>query len=412
MVGAVLIVLCLSSGPFVALSRWVARRPLALETWPYVYTFWIAALVGFGLFVVDVVVPTLRTSPVGQRLLLGSLAGPVGLAGWTLSSVLWTDSPTRTPQQALLMALVMATAIWFGLGLTFREQALSLFIGLHALTVVSVSAALVLDSARATNGAWIGVFNNPNSLSPVAGLGVVAAIGVLTLIDRPWKRAVVGLAATVDLLAVWKASSVTGWLAVGGAGVAMGLVFVGRGLAARRIPAIGIRLAAATLAAVSVVTIPWSFRLIAGRVGKDGSLTGRTDIWDYVFDVVADRWVTGFGFQSFWDDEANRRALSARRSVTWMPDAAHSSFMETLLFLGVVGLGLILIVVLLSFAGAWWSALGSSSWSMAWWVGVATFALLENLMESMIAYHSIFWVLLVAPGLAVARAAVSSPPRR
>jgi len=412
MVGAVLIVLCLSSGPFVALSRWVARRPLALETWPYVYTFWVAALVGFGLFVVDVVVPVFRASLVGQRLLLGSLAGPVALAGWTLSSILWTDSPTRTPQQALLMALVMATAIWFGLGLTFREQALSLFIGLHALTVVSVSAALVLDSARfASNGAWIGVFNNPNSLSPVAGLGVVAAIGVVPLIDRPWMRAAVGLGAAVDLLAVWKASSVTGWLAVGGAGSAVGLVFLGRGLA-RRVPVIGIRVVAAALAAVLVLTIPWSFRLIAGRVGKDGSLTGRTDIWDYVFDVVADRWATGFGFQSFWDDEANRRALSARRSVTWIPDAAHSSFMETLLFLGVVGLGLILIVVVVSFAGAWWAALGSSSWPMAWWVGVATFALLENLMESMIAYHSIFWVLLVAPGLAVVRAAVSSPPRR
>lgn len=411
-VAAVLIVMCLSSGPFAALSRWAARIPLALETWPYVLTFWSAAIFGFGLFVIDIVGPARVPSSARPRLPLVYLAAPAALATWTLMSALWTDSPLRTPQQALLMALVLATAIWFGFGLSFREQAVSLFIGLHALTLVSVGAALALESGRfAVDGSWVGVFNNPNSLSPVAGLGILVAIGIWPLVSPPWLRSAVGLCAGADVVAVWKSSSATGALALAGGGLALALVFLGRYFATPNV----VRVVGSVLAAATVITIPWSFRLVAGRVGKDGSLTGRIEIWDFVFDSVKGRWATGFGFQSFWDDEQNRRELSERRSATWLPDAAHSSFMETLLFLGAIGLTLILIVVALSVGRTWWAALDSPSWSMAWWAAVATFALLENVTESMIAYHSIFWVLLVAAGFAAVRASahpLRGVPRR
>jgi hypothetical protein len=46
---------------------------------------------------------------------------------------------------------------------------------------------------------------------------------------------------------------------------------------------------------------------------------------------------------------------------------------------------------------------------MAWWAAVGMFAFIENVTESMIAYHSIFWVLLVAPGLAATRYAEIAP---
>jgi len=288
----------------------------------------------------------------------------------------------------------------------------SMFIGLHALTLASIVAAPALDSARfAADDSWVGVFNNPNSLSPVAGLGILAAIGIWPIVGSPRLRVVVALCAGADALAVWKSSSGTGWLALAGGCLALALVFLGRSGAAPHV----VRVFGTALAVLAVVTIPWSFRLVAGRVGKDGSLTGRIEIWDYVFESVERRWVTGFGFQSFWDDEQNRIELSRRRSVTWVPDASHSSFMETLLFLGATGLTLILLLVALSVARTWWSALGSTSWAMTWWVAVATFALVENITESMIAYHSIFWVLLVAAGFAAVRASViersSSLPR-
>ena len=65
-------------------------------------------------------------------MLLVAIAAPLALALWALMSAFWTKSPGLTPSQAVLMTLVVLTAVWFGDALTFRQQVMSLFIGLQA----------------------------------------------------------------------------------------------------------------------------------------------------------------------------------------------------------------------------------------------------------------------------------------
>jgi len=368
------------------------------------YTYWVAAALGLGLFVAEVLVPLSSKPQRRADPLVVQMAAPVALALWALGSALWTDSPARTPQQALLMAFVVVTAIWFGYALTFHQQVLSLFVGLHVMTFASLALAARLPAARFDDGSWMGVFNNPNTMNPVAGLGVVAAIGLVVVSDRSWVRVAVGVCVLADVAALWTASSATGLLALGVALAAFGVVWLSRSLCARGVPLATIRGVGAAAVVVTAVAVPWLLRLVPGLLGKDSTLTGRTVIWDYVVDVVGDRPLAGFGFASFWDTEANRVALGERREFSTVPDAAHSSFMETLLFLGVIGLVLLLVVVAMSLGRTWWAALGGRSWPMAWWAAVSTFALVENVTESMIAYHSTFWMLLVAAGFAAIRA--------
>lgn len=139
-------------------------------------------------------------------------------------------------------------------------------------------------------------------------------------------------------------------------------------------------------------------------ISNDATLTGRTLIWDFVHDSIAERPLLGFGWSAFWDDPANRAPFLeriARERPEWSDDlaalnSAHSTFMATWLCLGVVGLALVLAVVVLSMGGIWWEALGSTSTSMGWWAAVGTFALVENATESMIVFNPVFW--LFAPG--------------
>ena len=404
---AIFIVVCLSSAPFVSLHRWVVDEPVSLETWPYVYSFWGAALVGGILFVLDVVAP-ITGRPLGRsESLLVAMAPPAALGTWALMSSFWTVSPTRTPQQALLMCLVLATAMWFGYGLTFRQQVWSLFIGLQLLSLTSFVLALVLESARRPGDeAWIGMFTNPNSLSPVATLGIVAAIGALLLAGQLWVRIAIGVCAGIDVVVALKADSVTGWLALCGAVGAFALLLLGRGLITRGTPVKQVRAIGATIVGIAVVLIPWTIGLAADVVGDD-STASRRDTWDFVVDSVEDRWLVGFGWFSFWDDPVNRAELFERTGQQF--DSAASSFMETLLYLGGVGVVLLLAVVVFGFGRTWWEALGGTSWAMAWWAAVGMFAFIENVTQSHIAFHSIFWLLLVAPGFAATRYGEVSP---
>ena len=174
------------------------------------------------------------------------------------------------------------------------------------------------------------------------------------------------------------------------------------------------RLRVATIggALVGTVVVATSARSLASLVGKDASFTARRDVWGFVVDAVRHRPLTGYGFASFWDDPINIANQYDR--IGRMGAFAHSTFVETLLFLGSVGLALLIVVVVFSVGRVWWAALGNCGPAMAWWTATAMFAFAENLAESMILFHSIFWILLVAPGFAALRNTIGgvNQPRR
>jgi O-antigen ligase len=306
------------------------------------------------------------------------------------------------------MTLVILTAIWFGYALTFRQQVWSLFVGLQVLAVPSMLLALGLDSARfPDDDSWIGLFADPNALSPVATLGIVAAIGAWLLTTELWVRVAIGACVGIDVVVALKASSATGWLALSGAAGAFALLFLGRGLVTRGVPVNQVRAVGAAVVGLAVLSVPLAIGFAADLFGDDDALSGRRDIWDFAIDSVEDRWLVGFGWHSFWDDPTNRLQLFERTGRQL--DSSYSSFVETLLWLGVVGVLLLLVVVLFGFGRTWWEALGGRSWAMAWWAAIGMFAYIANVTESMIADNSIFWLLLVAPGFAAVRYAEVSP---
>jgi O-antigen ligase len=135
-------------------------------------------------------------------------------------------------------------------------------------------------------------------------------------------------------------------------------------------------------------------------LSDDSPLAVRSRIWDAVFTAVEDRWIIGFGFQSVGN-------IASDVGFSTSIGGAHSTFVETLLSLGAIGLILLLAVVVFNVGRVWWQALGGQSWAMGWWAAVSTFALMENVTESMLNYHSIFWMLLVSPGFAAIRYSVS-----
>lgn len=378
------------------------------DPWPYVYSVWGAALLGTALFVFDVAAPAVAQPLRRSTPLLIAMAVSMAFLAWVAASAWWSVSPAGTPPQAMVLVMVTLTAVWFGCGLTFRQQVWSLFIALHLLTSVSFLSALVLESARyPKDGSWMGVFGNPNTTGPVATLGMVAAIGVMSLKADRSVRVAIGLCIALDIVVAVRTLSITGWLALAGAVAAVVLVRMAT-RARRRRP---IRVVVTTLVTAAVVSIPWSIEFAVSVVSNEATFSGRTLIWDFVRESVGDRWLLGFGWSSFWDEPSNLAPLlerAQRERPEWVDDlaainSAHSSFMEALLLLGVIGLVLLLALVAFSVGRTWWQALGHPSPAMEWWAAVATFALVVNVTESMIAFNPLFWLLLVAPGFAAAR---------
>lgn len=81
--------------------------------------------------------------------------------------------------------------------------------------------------------------------------------------------------------------------------------------------------------------------LVTGALGRNSTLTGRTDIWKAAL-AAADSPMFGTGFESFWNANADKVALGLRGY--WQIQnlvSAHNGYIEVYLDLGLVGLCLI-----------------------------------------------------------------------
>ncbi|HLX68554.1 MAG TPA: O-antigen ligase family protein [Verrucomicrobiae bacterium] len=67
-------------------------------------------------------------------------------------------------------------------------------------------------------------------------------------------------------------------------------------------------------------------------LGRDSTLTGRTDVWRELRNVGTDP-IVGTGFMSFWDDESYRAKLPY-----WVAFSAHNGYLETYLAGGWTGI--------------------------------------------------------------------------
>ena len=83
-------------------------------------------------------------------------------------------------------------------------------------------------------------------------------------------------------------------------------------------------------------------------------LHGRQTLWVLVIEYAKKRPICGYGFHGFWT-EGRVRAISD--SEDWGPSASHSMYIELLVNLGLVGLGLFLMMII----RAWWTARGAYS---------------------------------------------------
>ena len=77
-------------------------------------------------------------------------------------------------------------------------------------------------------------------------------------------------------------------------------------------------------------------------LGRDATLTGRTQLWEDLLRMTGDPWF-GTGFESFWLGE---RVTSLWSKYLWHPNQAHNGYLEIFLNLGCVGVALLGFVLL------------------------------------------------------------------
>lgn len=137
-------------------------------------------------------------------------------------------------------------------------------------------------------------------------------------------------------------------------------------------------------AGVAAAVIIWPDALI-GLLGKDLSLTGRTQIWSTVLDSIAKRPMLGYGYQAFWlglEGESYRVILV----VSWVLAQAQNGFLDVLLESGLLGFSIVVLVFGFAFRDGLGCLLRSRDEkqlrAVEWYLAIVLLTLFYNLDES------------------------------
>lgn len=249
-------------------------------------------------------------------------------------SSLWSSIPNITISRSFSMAGTTLLGLYLATRYSLRQQLRLLAWALGIAIVLSIIFALALPKYGIESGvhagAWRGIYTHKNTFGSVMLLSIIVFLNLSMEIIR--RKIVVWcfIFLSISLLVLSSASSpLINLLAL------IAAFFIFRVVHWRSRLAIPVFLFSVVVYGSLSLWLTVSAADIASAFGKDLTLTGRTDIWVYILEMINQRPLLGYGFDSFWlSDSAN----VIRQAIGWkgVPNA-HNGYLDLALALGITG---------------------------------------------------------------------------
>ena len=308
-----------------------------------------------------------------------------------LVSILWSDAPLQSLRYGTFMAAGLGICAFTAARLDHRQFVNAVLISGSALCLASL-IFMRTDFVGGLDGGYavIGVFPQKNVLGVRMLILTVAALCVL--MDRGYEKIwrLLGLAIIAPaMFLLLKSNSATALVLV----IAAGLLVVTLGGIWR--PAAQIRGLRSALAALALIGFAGASLYVANvhrinpyteilkKLGKDTSLTGRTDIWRIGNKVIAEKPVLGTGAAAFWRPNVNKATQISRMfNIEDNRFYFHNAYYEVTVHLGFIGLILFLFVMAKIYSILLKDWLLNQRAHDAFFIGIAAILLVRSFTES------------------------------
>ena len=327
------------------------------------------------------------------------------LVGLAVVSVVWSVAPAITLRRDVALLGTTLVGAYFAMRYEPGEQLRLLAWALGVAALLSLLFALALPSyGLDSDGSWQGIFGGgKNALGRVMALSSLVFL-LLALSNHrrrwlPWG----GFVLSVGLLVM--SNSVTSLV------ILLSVLFLLPFYAALRWPytfATSFLIFATLLGAIAAVCLIANQETVLGVLGRDATLTNRTELWPAVIDMIRQRPWLGYGYGAFWLGWEGESAQVWLRTAAVGLEAvhAHNGYLDLSINIGLLG-GAMFAVGFLFATGRAVSWVRSSKSAIGLWpLAYLTFMLLYNFTESAIlAHNDVFWVLYILAVLSTTRIA-------
>jgi exopolysaccharide production protein ExoQ len=269
------------------------------------------------------------------------------LMGWLILSCSWSINP-NSQKLANEIVSITVTGIYFAARFPLRQMiplaalGFGISVGMNFLFCLAFPQFGIQVGMQ--EGAWRGMLIQKNSL---ACLVVFAAIPLLCTLfsevkrDRAWYW----LGLVISALLVVMSNSKTGLLIFLMITVLIPIFQKMRSRSYLALPMFICAMVAGTMVALLLLG---NYEEILLGLGRDPSLSGRTEIWEAMAEKIMQQPITGYGYNGFWLAREGESLDIWYRSKD-LPPHGHNGYLNLTLDLGLTGLGLFLASYLKAF---------------------------------------------------------------
>ena len=303
----------------------------------------------------------------------------LAFAALAFLSTLWSQEPQLTFRRAATLFLIFLFAWFFATRYSPADQMRLLLAAGVIVALASVAMAVLLPQyGISAGGEWKGVFGQKNRL----GLSIVFLFSALPFCRIFGGRQLLKLAfqASLPLGLILLSESRTSLIMVA---VLTGVRVFGPFLARRRREQLPFMLYAAFIGIpLSVLAIAVGKDIILPLLGRDATLTGRTESWAVLATFALQHLWIGYGYEAFWTGTGDslRAAITVGVPIT----GSDSGYLDTMLQFGLLGIAMLLIVLLVSardFVRLFRSA--SAPLIAYWYIGVILMTFVGSFTETL-----------------------------
>lgn len=313
---------------------------------------------------------------------------------WLGLTFFWSVDPATSLRRAIGLLMTTLAGLAFAARYDWGEMVQRVAFAILVMIVISV-IVVALNPARGIMqdihvGAWRGPWVEKNYFGGIMAKGFAIALCAFAM--KPSRVWLWGPTAGLCVLMVLLSTSKTSLLAVIGCFALFIVIRVFRRFPFLRVPVIW-AVVAGTAGLVILLTVGFEWAL--SLIGKDPTLTGRTDIWILLSRAIEQKFWLGYGYGVFWLDPMGP-SYETRTVLEWAVPTAHNGWLDSWLSGGVVIIALfgtlLLITVIKSLA-----RLKSGGVEVYWLILSVFFFILFSLSESSILQQNdISWFLFVA----------------
>jgi O-antigen ligase len=261
-------------------------------------------------------------------------------------SVAWSIHPDLTLRRSIGSILLILVAVYLSVRFGEKDRMKLLSFAFAISAIGSLLFVAAYPAYGIMNGAWRGVFQQKNVLGETMAVAIFVELYLLVLGNwRPiWRLGLLSIYLTLLILSHSLTSLICSVLYL--AGTAVYTIGKGDKLAALII-AITLGLALLLLQ----LGIWYNADLLLSVLGKDATLTGRTDLWLATLDLIKQKPLLGWGYMATWVPNDPQTAV-IWEEFGWPVPNAHSAYLDVTLQLGLVGLGLLLMIIAITWQRA------------------------------------------------------------